>query len=222
MARNPKSPDVEVESLPPPLPPWGTLESNVGASFALLARAFIERFPIGTQGDISQFDDWAIEIKALKAPTSRKRDSIAWKAHVCLRWDLRRNINRAAMRPKSQMDPPYKIKHIGKGMFKVISPQEEIHEHNAVSTDAICSLLKCLKRRLKRALQSAEWDQLPPWERILAESLWSRYESWEKRTALDATEFRNEITKMLERFTEGENPKRRKGKDYPLFPDREG
>ena len=120
------------------------------------------------------------------------------------------------------MDPPYKIKHIGKGMLKVISPQEEIHEHNTDTTHRLCCLLKSQKRTLQRALQSAEWEQLPPWERILGESLWSRYESWEKRTVLDATEFRNEITKMLERLMGAENPKQRKGKKLPLFPDQEG
>jgi hypothetical protein len=71
------------------------------------------------------------------------------------------------------------------GWFKVQPPHESLADR--ALTVRIAKHLDTKRRQLEYLLQSQDWTQLPPYERVLAEELYAEIDALQQRFELDAT-----------------------------------
>jgi hypothetical protein len=152
---------------------WGEASKIRGQSNMQMAMDFVTAFPVGTELNISEFDQWAHASGLLVVPSAdASKNSDAWKAHLQRRHELRYRINNAGSHPRLRDNgsTPFTLDKLpGGGMYAVRAP------HAAVAMSEIpgkvASFLGTKRRKLGYLMQSEDWDNLPPYERIVAETI---------------------------------------------------
>jgi hypothetical protein len=153
-------------------PVWGEASSQRGLSHLQQAIEFVTDHPIGTRLSAADFDQWAQRHGLLNLPVNAPKNSDAWKAHLMRRHELRYRINRSGAHPRlrEQNATPFSLDKVQTNLYEVRAP------HASATLlgipNKVASLVDTNRKKLSYLLQSADWDVLPPYERMVAESLY--------------------------------------------------
>jgi hypothetical protein len=180
---------------------WGEANEKRGLEKFADAIAFVREFPITTILTNEQFDEWAQRQGLLNSPppTALKR-SDTWMAHLHRRHELRYRLNKAGSHPRLQENgaTPFSMDSLGRGMYQVRAP------HIAVAQSGlprkVASLVKYKKIQLTYLMQSADWTQIPPHERAVAESIYDDIENFAALINLQADSLSNKLGKLRRRL----------------------
>lgn len=184
--------------------PWGQANKNRGIRFHDLAMAFVDKFPIGTALSDAQLDRWAAQQKQLKVPPQgTSKDADAWLAHLQRRHQFRYSLNKAGAHPRMTENgsTPFVVESVSQGVYEVRSPHDALHKQTM--PQKVESLVRTKRKQLTYLMQSADWDQLPPAERIYAESLYDDIENFESRVDNEATMIDRKLEKLRSKLLIG-------------------
>lgn len=187
------------KTLPVPRPqstvlekPYGECNPLRGANHVDAAMAFVAEFPIGSILSPERFDDWAHKKGFLNVPDGARKSSDAWLAHLQRRHQLHYNINKAATHRR--MDVPFAVEFVRNGMWEVRPPHISIAKTKI--TQRVESLLGTKRKQLDYLMQSADWNVLPPHERIFAESLYDDLDMYQQQIELHTRNLSNKFSKL--------------------------
>lgn len=163
---------------------YGKARPNRGANHVDSALAFIREYPIGTPLSQDEFSEWAQRNGLLLIPVGYPKHSDAWKAYCQRRHELRYSINKAGAHPRMREDgsTPFVIEAVKLGYLEVRSPEVAISRNQI--TKSLVSLCETKKKNLGYLMQSADWDVLPPYEKMFAESLYDDIDMFQDSIAL--------------------------------------
>lgn len=165
-------------------PRWGEAGDKRGLTYTDMAAAFVAAFPIGktlvtNELGISELDQWFHDNGYLNVPFGAPKNSDVWKAYLQRRHELRYKINNAGAHPRMHdRGGAFTIESVGIGSYAVRSPQQAIANNKLAAK--VLSLTETKGKQLDRLMQSADWEKLPPYEQVIAASL---YEDIERFTA---------------------------------------
>lgn len=149
--------------------PWGDANPLRGVNHRETATMFLQRFPIGSKHTSELFDEWAQGHGFLNVPIGVPTDSDAWIAHVVRRQELRKEIISASTHPG--MGTPFTVKKGGDGKWVVLAPHEGVAQNDLGKK--LVSLLSTKRTQLDHLMQCTDWDNLQPFEKAFAESIYS-------------------------------------------------
>jgi hypothetical protein len=162
------------------IPRHGKENPRRGSGNEHVAAIFIRDNPIGTRLTPAQFDEWAVRQGLLMLPDNVSRQSDFWKAHLHRRHELKTRITRAST--TRRMNIPFVIESLGGGQWEVRSPEKAIVLSRVGRR--VDTLVQTKRRKLAYLMQSADWLNLPPWERDFAEALYDDIDSYAAITDL--------------------------------------
>lgn len=174
------------------VPAWGEAEESrgmgqhqSGKSYHQIALLFAKAFQIGAELTPEIFDTWAHQNGYLNAPENAPKKSDVWLAHLQRRHQLRYNINQAATHPRMYESGAvaFTIDAVGPAKWEVRAPQIAVTKEDLPGR--ILSLTKTKRKRLRYLMQSADWNALPPHERLLAETLFDDITRFEQLVDLE-------------------------------------
>lgn len=149
----------------------GTAYAGNGVSYTDYAVDFSRSFPIGTILTHSQFDQWLQYRGLLVIPSAdAPKNSDAWMGHLQRRYQNRDKLNKAAIHPRMRErgSVPFLIAAYAGG-YEIQAPHTAaVHSHLG---DDITSLTETKKKQIAYLMQSADWTQLPPYERAVAQEI---------------------------------------------------
>lgn len=167
-----------------------------GKGYEDAAEAFLKAFPIGRRLTSEEFGDWAQSEGLISGPSSNQKQSDGWQAYCQRRHQLRHNINKAGTHPR--MSSPFVIDSLGIGSWEVRSPSVAIIRSQML--DKIHSLTMTKRRQLKYLIESADWEALPPEDRLVAESLTEDIDQFEERVDLDARSIARKFSRLEQKL----------------------
>jgi hypothetical protein len=184
-----------------PLEGWGKANSLRGREYHELAIAFLDDFPVGGPAfSIMKFDEWAHRRGLLNVPFGAMKKSDAWLAHLQRRHHLRYNINKAAAhtRMSEAGAEPYIIESVRQDFLEVRPLHRAISE-NSIG-ERLESLVKTKRRQLSYLMQSADWEQLPPHERVVAEVIYDDISAFGSRVTFEADQITGKLRRLEARL----------------------
>ena len=183
--------------------PWGEANKLRGIAYHDHALAFAGAFEVGKTLTPDAFDEWAHQRGYMpQRPETMDKRSDSWLAHLQRRHELRYRINQAATHPRMTDSgaKSFIIVALRRGpnpkdqLWEVRSPEAAIAQHEAARR--IESLITTKRRQLAYLMQSADWAQLPPAERIVAEELHSDITYYEQRVVLESKQLEDKFGRL--------------------------
>lgn len=178
----------------------GTAYAGNGVSYRDYAVAFAREFPIGTILTHQQFDEWLQRCGLLTIPPSdASKGSDAWMGHLQRRFQHRDKINKAATHPRmwERGSTPFVIAAYAGG-YEVQAP------HTAATRshigDSIMSLLETKKKQIAYLMQSSDWTQLPPYERVMAQEIYEDLSEYSEDMKTGADRHNKKVTRLQTRL----------------------
>lgn len=194
---NTKLAQQEPQSSSEQQPSWGEAGKTRGRANMQLAIDFVRDFPIGTRLDAADFDAWAERHGLLTVPPNyAAKDSDAWKAHLMRRHEQRYRINRGGSHPRLREEgsTPFSLDTITQGIYEVRAPHDAA-AHSEIPSK-VARFFDTKRKRLAYLMQSADWDVLPPYERILAEAIFDDIDGFRDDVQNNSTRITSKIAKL--------------------------
>ena len=132
-------------------------------------------------------------------PLDVPKNSDAWLGHLQRRHIFRGRLNTAASHPRlREMNAEPFILLATRGGYEVCSPQ--LAAVRAKVPSKIASLVGTKRKQLAYLLQSADWDNLPPHERAVAETIYDDIEQFSIETVSRADFISKKLGKLEHRL----------------------
>jgi hypothetical protein len=135
-----------------------------GENYDLVARAFLQQFPVYTLLTTEEFDVWAFAGGWLVPPESVERGSAAWTKHVVNRDTLIAGINMASTHDRMFKEHGLQAFRLARGKkpgtWRVMPPLEAIGEHLEMSASESSLLAK--RRRMRYDIEALDQNRHPP------------------------------------------------------------
>src|SRR5262245_38037495 len=181
-------------------PDWGLPNDRRGVAHHELAMEFVKDYPVGSVLSAEKLDLWLQDHAILNiTPTDSPKTSDAWLGHLQRRHIARSKLNKAGTHPRliEQGSTPFSIDAIG-GVFEIRAP------HIAVSKFSLPKKVQTLigtkRQQLAYLMQSADWERLPPYERVFAEAIFDDITKYAKDIRTDAEDLDNKFVKLQRRL----------------------
>jgi hypothetical protein len=188
-------PDFAIEKLSP----------GIGKRYRQAAKDFIIYYPIGSQLTWDEFTQFAVNYGLLDTallPSQQdmqNKQSDAWLAHLQRRHQARAKINNSARHDvMNDYGGAYTIEASG-GALIVRSTAVALAENTAAKK--IKSLSSTKKNQLNRLMQSTDWDQLPPHEKGLAETISIDIDNFVARIVLESNQLEQKFRRVAHRLS---------------------
>lgn len=178
----------------------GIAYTGNGVSYVEYATDFVRQFPIGTTLSTQQFDEWLQGRGLLRIPLPNvSKNSDAWLGHLQRRHQHREKINKAATHPRmwGRGSTPFIVAAYAGG-YEVQAPHAAAARSHAV--DRIASLTVTKRRELAYLMQSADFTQLPPHERMRAEEVFQAIEEFAEDTKIGVERLHNKFSRLASRL----------------------
>ena len=167
---------------------WPSANPLRGAGYHELAVKFVRNFPIGTTVTIEKFDRWAHDHGYYSVPFEAPKQSDVWLAHLTRRNQLRQNLYKASTHPRMYENGGkcFVLNNSGVGAMIVDSASTALEQPQFASK--LSTLIGTKRKQLSFLMQSADLDQMQPWQKSVAETLFDDIEQWNKEV-IDRTDY---------------------------------
>jgi hypothetical protein len=183
---------MTIDSIPSANPRRGLRNEHLAVQFA-------QQHPVGSVMTMDDFDQWcqAAGLLVLPMPPVVKK-SDAWLAHLQRRHQAREGLNRALVHPRMTAIgmEPCKIERIAHLRLEVRNVRDLIL-HNRMAK-AVSSLTGTHRKQLQYAMQSADWQTLPAYERVRIEMLYFDIEGFGESTEYAAGQLKRKMQQVIE------------------------
>jgi len=178
---------------------WPTVNPLRGAGYHELAVKFVRDYPIGETITVEAFDKWAYEHGYLTYPKDAEdartgvinKQSDAWLAHLTRRNQLRQNLYKASTHPRMYENGGkcFVLNNSGNGSMIVESASTALERPQF--SKKLDTLIDTKRKQLSFLMQSADIDQMQPWQKSMVKKLFKDIEQWNKEL-IDRTNYLDE------------------------------
>jgi len=179
-------------------PPWGEANAKRGTSkMTQAAVRFVQAFPIGSELTPAQFDQWAHAQGYLRIPMGAEKDSDAWLAHLQRRHQFRYKMNKAATHPRLRDEEgvtPFTLDAMKFDVWRVRAPHDAAIKNRVIQRAD--TLMTTKRQQVDYLLQSADYKELPAYERMFADAMYEDLENFHAMIALQSEQLDKKFAKL--------------------------
>lgn len=182
-----------------PNDPWGKASDRRGIGYTEIAKEFLRDHPVGSVLSASAFDQWLADHELLIIPNpDLPKNSDGWLGHLQRRHIIRGRINNSATHPRMRDEGADAfIITATRGGFEVRSPN--VAAAKTELAKKVATLAETKRKQLAYLMQSADWPNIPPHERAVAEAIYDDIEAFAEDTRISADRISRKLAKLEHR-----------------------
>jgi len=171
------------------------------------AAEFIKLWPIGSTLTWAEFSEWAsrphIGLMPSGEPTAADggeidRQSDEWLAHLQRRHQARNKLNKASSH--TRIATPYVVLTESQEQQTLVVKSVALALAETRAAVQVASLARTKKRQLRYLIESTDWANLPPYERLMAEALYDGIDTFVESVKAQGDGLQRQFDKLQARL----------------------